>query len=112
QLREELAERSIEPASRKDQLEQALAHARVVCELVPADADALGAYARVAEKLGTWETLAEATVRLARAVDDPQRAGWMFRRAAKIRALRLGDARGAVEAYREAVAVNPGDREA
>lgn len=110
-LGEELAERALEPAARRDQLQRALGHARIVCELAPSDAEALGSYARVAEKLGAWEVLAEATVRLARAVGEPSRAGWMLRRAAKIRALRLGDARGAVEAYREAARVNPSDRE-
>jgi tetratricopeptide (TPR) repeat protein len=45
-------------------------------------------------------------------VDDTVRSGWMLRKAAKLRALRLSDARGAVTAYREAVAVNPGDQEA
>ena len=111
-LAEELGERALEPVLRREQLERALRHSRLVCELSPSDAEALGAYARVAEKLGAWEVLAEATVRLARAVDDPARAAWMLRRAAKIRALRLGDARGAVEAYREATRVNASDREA
>ncbi|MCO5166416.1 MAG: hypothetical protein M9894_08630 [Planctomycetes bacterium] len=110
-LREALAEKAAGDA-RQASLQRALGLARTACELMPSDADALGTYARVAEKLSQWGELADATVLLARAVDDPARAGWMLRRAAKIRALRLADAPGAIAAYREAAATNPADQEA
>lgn len=110
-LREALSEKAAGDA-RQASLQRALGLARTACELMPSDADALGTYARVAEKLSQWGELADATVLLARAVDDPARAGWMLRRAAKIRALRLADAPGAIAAYREAAAANPSDQEA
>ncbi|RMG17518.1 MAG: hypothetical protein D6731_03970 [Planctomycetota bacterium] len=108
-LREDLAEAA--PKERTAHLERALAHAAVACEVAGNEAEGLAAYSRVAEKLGRWKELADATCRMARAVDDTSRCAWMLRRAAKIRSLRLGDARGAAEAYLEAVRAVPGDSE-
>lgn len=110
-LREALSEK-VAGDARQALLQRALGLARTACELMPSDSEALGTYARIAEKLSQWGELADATVLLARSVDDPARAGWMLRRAAKVRALRLADAPGAVAAYREAVATNPADQEA
>jgi len=109
--REELAAEA-PPDQKSRHLERALTLSQTACELAPADAEALQTYARVAEKLGRWREQADATVRLARGVDDASRAGWMLRRAAKVRALRLGDTQGAIDAYREAVELNPADRQA
>lgn len=112
-LREELARASTDPRHRTQQLERALDLGQVAIDLEPEDQqDALAAYARVAEELGRWSELAEATCRMARRIDDTQRAGWMFRRAAKLCALRLGDSRAAVAAYQEAAAVAPRDKQA
>lgn len=111
-LREALAEKVAGQDQKQALLGRALGLARTACELAASDTDALGTYARIAEKLNHWGELADATCLLARSVDDPTRAGWMLRRAAKIRALRLSDPKGAIAAYREAVAVNPADQEA
>jgi tetratricopeptide (TPR) repeat protein len=110
-LQEALAE-EVTGAGRTKRLEDAFLAAEEACELEPANADALAAFARVAEKLGRWKELAEATEALAGLVDDKQRAAWMLRRAGKLRAHRLGDAAGAASAFEAAANVDPKDREA
>jgi tetratricopeptide (TPR) repeat protein len=111
-LREELADTEGASEGRRAQLEKALAHAQAAGRLAPTETEPVADYARIAEKLGRWKELADATVAMARSVDDASRCGWMLRRAAKIRSLRLGDTRGAAEAFLEAVKVNAGDEEA
>ncbi|HBP19866.1 MAG TPA: hypothetical protein DEA08_19010, partial [Planctomycetes bacterium] len=111
-LRQELAQQARDPAVKRQQQERALELAQLASELEPKDADALGFFISVAEDLGRWQELADATVRLARVVDDTKRAGWMLRRAAKVYALRLSDARAAADAYIEATELQPGDPQA
>lgn len=111
-LEETLAEESQDPEVRKKRLEASDRAAAEACELKPQDADALATFARVAEKLGKWKELAEATEALAGLLDDKQRAAWMLRRAGKLRAHRLADAPGAASAFEAAAQVDPRDREA
>jgi tetratricopeptide (TPR) repeat protein len=111
-LREQLAKSAHDPVLRKQQLERAFELGAIALGHEPeGQQEALAAYARVAEELGRWSELAEATCRMARRLDDPQRSGWMFRKAAKLSALRLSDPRGAVAAYQEAVEIAPDDRQ-
>jgi tetratricopeptide (TPR) repeat protein len=109
-LHEGLAEENTE--HRKRHLEATALTAREACELKPQDTEALATYARVAEKLGRWKELADATERLAGVVDDKTRAAWMHRRVGKLRAHRLGDAEGAAASFEAAARIDPRDREA
>lgn len=111
QLHEQLAEDAAD-ANKKKRLEATARCAREACDLKPQDTEALATYARVAEKLGRWEELANATERLSSLVDDKARAAWMLRRVGKLRGLRLGDQEGAARAFEQAAAIDPRDREA
>ncbi|MGE0712076.1 MAG: tetratricopeptide repeat protein [Planctomycetota bacterium] len=108
-LRDQLGQQARDPALRRQQQERALELAQMACELRAEDADALGFYAGVAEALGRWQELADATCRMAEVIDDTKRAAWMFMRAAKVRSLRLSDARGAADANLAAAELQPGD---
>ena len=111
-LREQLAQSAQAPVLKRQQLERAFELGAIALGHEPeGQQEALSAYARVAEELGRWAELAEATCQMARRLDDTQRAGWMFRKAAKLYALRLNDSRGAVSAYQEAVGVAADDRQ-
>lgn len=111
-LREQLAQVAHDPVLKRQQLERAFELGAIALGHEPeGQQDGLAAYARVAEELGRWAELADATCQMARRLDDAQRSGWMFRKAAKLCAIRLSDARGAVSAYQEAVAIAPDDRQ-
>jgi tetratricopeptide (TPR) repeat protein len=111
-LREQLGQQARDPAIRRQQQERSLELAQIACELRPDDTDALGFYTSAAEELGKWPELADATCRMAEVVDDSKRAAWMLRRAAKIRAIRLSDPRGAADAYLGATELQPSDPQA
>ncbi|MCA8920929.1 MAG: tetratricopeptide repeat protein, partial [Planctomycetes bacterium] len=111
-LLEQIASRQREAEKRKDGMQRALLLARQACQLEPQDPDPLGTYARVAEKLGRWQELAEVTTRMAGLVDQPSRAGWLYRRAGKIFVQRLNDPQSACKVLLQATEVNPADRDA
>lgn len=110
--REALASKQTIPEARRAQLERALAHARLACELEPGDAGAHGLYGGLVEQLGRWDLLVEVMTRLAEIVDDTPRASWMLRRAAQVCQVRLSDPQAAVATLRKAVELDPGDVEA
>ena len=56
-----------------------------------------------------WEELAAALVSDAATAPEGERAG-IFSRLGQVRLARLGDARGALEAYRQALAIDPAER--
>ena len=56
-----------------------------------------------------WEDLAAALVSDTATAPEAERAG-ILARLGQVRLARLGDARGALEAYRDAVAIDPGER--
>jgi len=110
-LLEQIASRQRDAGERQEGMQRALLLARQACQLDPESPDPLGTYARVAEKLGRWQELADVTARMATLVDQPSRAGWLYRRAGKIRVQRLNDAAGACKVLLQATEVNPADRE-